>query len=274
MIRSIYNMKKLSIALVSLTLLATSPFAQKKPIPIVELKTSGLMGGVQNGKWIAPDKMASKMEASTEFMLVGWNGVEEGGVSLAKRGETEDVCKDFFRIEFELEQDFGIAIGTNARWDPVPRKPQSISLSDTTYKAIVGNFLKTKGILKPVVKLTQAYRVDLEGDGKEEVLLTATYYKNGLSASAAAGDYSVIVLRKIVGSKVVNYEIEGEYVKKNVGFGAPNEFSISTIADLNGDGKMEIVTYAEYYEGSSSGAVEIKNGKPVTIKEFAIGCGV
>ena len=68
--------------------------------------------------------------------------------------------------------------------------------------------------------------------------------------------------------------LEGEFVLKKVVFGAPTENHISVIADLNGDGKMEIVLYGFYYEGDMSGAWEMKNGRPVKIKEFEIGCGV
>src|SRR5215218_890025 len=84
--------------------------AQSSLIPIVELANRGLMGGVQNGKWVAPNKFASRMKTETEFIFVGWNGVEEGGVAAGKKGEQEDVCQDFTRFEFDLKQDHGVAI--------------------------------------------------------------------------------------------------------------------------------------------------------------------
>jgi hypothetical protein len=37
---------------------------------------------------------------------------------------------------------------------------------------------------------------------------------------------------------------------------------------------MEIVLYGFYYEGDFASAFEMKNGRPVMIKEFEIGCGV
>lgn len=249
-------------------------FSQSKAVPIAEMKISGLMGGSENGKWLTPSLMADKMKESTEFVLAGFKGVEEGGITLGKKAETEDVCQDFVRLDFELESQTGIALGSSAKWNPVPRIPEEIALNSPTYKTIVANYLKTKSILKPVVKLTQAYRVDLEGDGVDEVLITATYYRKGLTASASAGDYSVVFLRKVVGKTVTNHELVGEYVKKKIDFGAPYEYTTSAIADLNGDGKMEIVIYGEYYEGAFSSAFEMKNGKPVSIKELEIGCGV
>ena len=255
-------------------ILVANVIGQSAVVPIVELKFRGLMGGVQNGRWIAPTKVAPKLGSETEFLLVGRNGVEEGGVSLAKKGEQEDVCQDFTRYEFELEQDHGVGIGTTAKWNPMPRMPKAIALDNTAYQTVVKNFLVRKGIARPVVRIKEAFRIDLEGDGTEEVVLSATYYKNGLSSGAAVGDYSFVIVRKAVGKVVTDHLLEGEFIRRKVDFGAPTENHISAIADLNGDGKMEIVLYGFYYEGEFAGAYEMKNGRPVKIKEFEIGCGV
>lgn len=267
-------MKTVLVAAVTLLFTSVTAFSQSVVVPVAELHFRGLLGGVQNGKWIAPGKVAPKLKAETEFVLVGRNGVEEGGVSLAKKGEVEDVCQDFTRFEFELKQDEGVGIGTNAKWNPVPRMPKPIDLNNATYKTAVANFLKKKGIAKPTVKITEAFRVDLEGDGTEEVVIAATFYKGGLTSSAKVGDYSLLLLRKVVGKTVTDHLLTGDFILKKVDFGAPNEYHISAIADLNGDGKMEIVFYGFYYEGDFAGAYEMRNGKPVMIKEFEIGCGV
>lgn len=268
-------MKRLLITtFITLFALASTVSAQTKAVPIVEMGISGLMGGVQNGKWLTPAAMSAKMREETEFFLVGWKGIEEGGISWGKKMETEDVCQDFVRLEFDLQTDEGIALGSGANWKPVPRLPQEIALTNAVYKKVVSDFLKTKGIVGTVIKLTQAYRVDLEGDGVDEVLLTATYFKGGLDSSPARGDYSVVLLRKTVGKTVVNHMIAGNFITKSSDFDAPSEYKVSVVADLNGDGKMEIVTYGAYYEGAFAGVMEMKAGKPVSVKQLEIGCGV
>ena len=267
-------MKQLCVVFLVLSFVISGIRAQTVVVPIVELKGGGLMGGVQNGRWIAPTKVSPKLQSDTEVILVGINGVEEGGVTFAKKAEQEDVCPDFTRMKMDLEQDHGVAIGTDAKWNPVPRLPKPIALDNSTYRSVVTSYLKRKGILRPVVKITQAYRVDLEGDGVEEVLLAATYYKKGLSSSAAVGDYSFVMVRKAVGKAVTDHLLKGDFITKKIDFGAPTENQISAIVDLNGDGKMEIVLYGSYYEGEFASAFEMKNGKPVEIKEFEIGCGV
>jgi hypothetical protein len=214
------------------------------------------------------------MKPETEFVLVGWNGVEEGGVTLGKKGELEDVCQDYTRMELELKQEHGIAIGSAARWNPVPRVPKTIDPNNPTYRTVVRNFLRRKGIARPVVQIKEAFRVDLEGDGVEEVVLSATHYRNGLSSSASTGDYSFVIVRKAVGKVVTDHMLVGDFILKKVDFGAPTENHVSAIADLNGDGKMEIVLYGFYYEGEFASAYEMRNGRPVKIREFEIACGV
>jgi len=81
-----------------------------------------------------------------------------------------------------------------------------------------------------------------------------------------------VLLRKIVGKTAQNILITGEFITKKVEFGAPNEHRLSAIADLNGDGKMEIVIYGEYYEGHWSEMYELNGNKPTKVLE--IGCGV
>src|SRR5688500_12150759 len=116
------------IYLIALAVCALSTMGQSTVIPIVELKFRGLMGGVQNGKWVAPAIVAPRLKKETEFVLVGRNGVEEGGVTFGKKGEQEDVCQDFTRFEFELEQDHGVGIGSTVKWNPMPRMPKAIDL--------------------------------------------------------------------------------------------------------------------------------------------------
>jgi hypothetical protein len=267
-------MKK--ILFISLMLAAVSSVHTQSPvIPLVELKYGGLMGGVQNGKWIAPTKVAPKLGAETEFILVGWNGVEEGGVTLGKKDEDmTGICEDYTRVEFDLKQEQGVAIGSDAKWNPAPRIPKPIDPENATYKTVVANFLKKRGIARPVVKIKEAFRIDLEGDGVEEVILSATYYKDGLSPGASPGDYSFVMLRKAVGKTVTDHFLKGDFVLKKIVFGAPTENHLLGIADLNGDGKMELVLYGFYYEGQFSSAFEMRNGRPVEIKEFEISCGV
>jgi hypothetical protein len=267
-------MKTLSSVLIAL-LLATAVSAQSSNqiVPIVEISVGGIIGGVRDGKWIADKDVAPMLKGRDEYRLVGWKGVEAGKMAYGSKPAAEVPCEEFYHVDLDSKMNSGIAMGSGATWNPVPRVPAAISLTDATYRKIVGDVLRSKGITKPNAKIIQAYRVDLDGDGTEEVVLAATYFKTGaVSPKAAVGDYSFLMLRKIVGGKPQNIVIAGEFIKKTVEFGAVNEYGISSIADLNGDGNMEIVMRSQYYEGNGSVVYEVQGGKANEV--LSTGCGV
>ena len=234
---------------------------QTEIVPIVELRTNGLLGGVQNGKWIEAKRVAPLLKNKNEFFLLNPSGGKQSIFSTEKpRGL--GICQDYYEIPFGGETKNGVAIGSAANWNLMPRALKEIGKTDATYLKIVGDFLRTKGIAKPAAKISQGFRVDLDGDGTEEVVLAATNYHSGVIPSVKAGDYSFLLLRKVVGGKAQNILIAGEFYPKAKEFSAPNEFSIQAIADLNGDGRMEIVMHGAYYEGAGSEIYDVSGAKP------------
>jgi hypothetical protein len=257
-------------------LLGSVAGGQTTLVPFIEMKIGGLIGGVQNGRWVSATRAAKLMKDQAEFLLVGDSGVEEGGVTLGKLilPTDNEPCDDFYAVETELEMERGVGIGSSAKWKLIPRMPKAISPDNAVYKNIVANFLKTKRITNPGVKITQAMIVDLDGDGTNEVLIAATVYKTADLPRAARGDYSLVLLRTTRGKAVTNHLLAGEFYLKAEEFGAPNTYQISAIADLNGDGRMEVILNSFYYEGNSAFVYEMKNGRPVEVKELGAGCGV
>ncbi len=240
--------------------------------PIVDLKLKGLLGGSQNGKWLKTAEAQSLFEPNTEFVLIDINVINEGAVSNGNKIEPEVPCEEFYGVKFELDSPSGAAIGSEANWKILPRAPQKLDNTSKTYLKIVKTFLAGKGLAKTSVKIDQIYKVDLDNDKQDEVVIAGTYYKNGVSPTAKVGDYSFVMVRKVSGKKVSEILLNGDFIKKNVEFGAPNAYQISAIADLNGDGKMEIVVYGEYYEGAFSSVYEINGNKAAKVLET--GCGV
>lgn len=240
-------------------------------VPIIEVRTNGLLGGVENGKYLDAKTTFGKLKGEVKYSLYGLPG-RTG--ELTATIEAPDVpCEEFYYAKTGLENQKGVGIGAGRTWNPVPRTPRAINLNDKTYLNIVAGILRAKGLTKSVAKIEQAVKVDLDGDGTDEVVLTASSYGGKIAPGAKAGDYSFVLVRKIVGGKAKNIMIAEEYIKRNVEFGAPSRFEISAIVDLNGDGRMEIVQYGEYYEGSGAGAFEITD-RAVEIKALEAACGV
>jgi len=249
--------------------------ANAQVVPIVEMQSGGLLGGVENGKYLDAKTTFGKLKGEGKFSLFDITG-KTNDLLLTATGPDEP-CEDFYTIfnDSQARDDRkGVGIGSGAKWNPLPRPLKPISLTDKTYLKIVSDVLRLKGLPKAKAVIEQAVRVDLDGDGIEEVLLTASSYGGKISPRAEVNDYSFVLLRKVVAGKAQNIMISEEYVKKNVEFGAPNRFEIAAIADLNGDKKMEIVVFGEYYEGSGADVYEVKGNKAVSIKILGAGCGV
>lgn len=230
-----------------------------------------LIGGVtKDGKWLTMQETAPFFKNKTEFSLVGLKGVENK--IFGNIGEEFGACPDVLSMNFETENTTSMAVGTNAVWNIVPRIPQKISLTDKTYVKSIANFLKTKGVSKTNVKITQLFRVDLDGDGQNETVISGNYYKKGMIEEQNAGDYSFVLVQNTVDKKAKNTLIDGEFFTKKGEYAPPNEREISAVADLNGDGKMEIVLHTSYYEGDSVSIYQQKEKEWKIALE--VGCGL
>jgi hypothetical protein len=246
---------------------ATVTFAQTSVMPIVS--GSVVVGGVQNGKWLTAKQTVPLLKDNLDLFLISQKGLQKT-VIRAKTGEDADFCDETRMIDFGKEI-YSIAVGSNISWNPFPRTPKIIAKTDKTYQKIVVDFLKTKRIANPKIKITQIFRIDLDGDGTEEVLITANNYRREIYESPSAGDYSFALLRKIVQGKAQNFLIDGEFYAKRTE-GLPLTREIRLISDLNGDGKMEVWLDTAYYEGNSDSIHELNKDRLTKVLEM--GCGV
>lgn len=172
----------------------------------------------------------------------------------------EDVCSDVLTVSLLPKSEKG-AIALAAPWNALPRKAQVIDPAQKVYVNAARDFLQTKGIKQPKVKIEKILGIDLDGDG-EEVLISATNYfqkEQGAPMRSPAGSYSMVLLRRVVAGKVETHLVAGEFYPKaykstdhNASFNAPNAYTLIAVLDLDGDGKMEIVVGSNYYEGGET----------------------
>jgi hypothetical protein len=254
------------IALVALLFVRSSGRGSAAPSeihPIVEMGEQCLIGGVQDQKWIAASQFQKTLKSPQNFTLYTLNAPPKELV-FSKNSESE--CHETWFAKSAPRLKDGIAIRSPS-WNVIPRLPKPIDPQDPANVQIVSDILKGEGIRKPEVKITQAYTVDLDGDGNQEVVIVANRFAKGLgensgiASQSSPGDYTLVLVRKTVGEKVQNIFLVKAVWLKEEGGALPRANHISAIADLNGDGLMEIVLFNAYYEGSGSDVVQLKGNK-------------
>lgn len=242
--------------------------------PIVEADTGYLFGGSANGKWVKAKQAAKSMKGRTAFRIFGLTQ-EVGKATAGKPKPAEaEACADMLTVKLSSEQKDGL-IALSAPWNALPRKPQIADSTQQVYVDAVREFLESRRMSDPKVKITRILRVDLDGDGEEEVLINATNYftEDGDVPldTAAPGSYSIVLLRRVVAGKVQTELIAGEFYVKDES-SASNLYEISGVFDLNGDGKLEVIVYSRYYEGAYTTIYDCSGGKCKDVLPSGAGC--
>jgi hypothetical protein len=245
--------------------------------PIVAVEFGYFFGATANGKWIKAEDAAKSIPDETTYRIYGLTqpvGEATGGQPKA----VESVCTDTLSVSLSPKPEEGV-IALAAPWNALPRKPRVMDTTQAVYVDAARDFLKTKGIEQPKVKIDNTVRVDLDGDGEDEVLISATNYfrkDNRVPMRSPAGSYSMVLLRRVVAGKVETQLVEGEfhpkaYVRKGDSFDAPNAYKVVATLDLDGDGKMEIVVDSHYYEGEETTIYQCDPKKVESL--LSVGCG-
>jgi hypothetical protein len=155
--------------------------------------------------------------------------------------------------------------------DVHPRPVTVLNPAAPEYRTAAGRVLASLGIQDPDPQVRQVVRADLDGDGADEVLVRAERLVDRESLSPVEGEYSVLFLRRLVGGAVrdtvlfsdtAHLEAESRYMMA---------FDVGAVADLNGDGRMEVVIGIKYYEGSSVQVHELHGDTLAPV--LGLGCG-
>jgi hypothetical protein len=235
-----------------------------------------LLGASSGGQWLKPDAAAGLIPGGEQYRLYTLTG-EFGNSVGGKPAKGEDACADTLYVTLTpFPAGRGSLVAVAGAWNAMPRKLKIAGTEAQVYKDAAAALLRRKGIDNPNVNLAQVIQVDLDGDGVEEVLVSAANYERfkpegGLTPNARAGDYSLVFLRKLVKGLVVTKIITGEYYPKAKEFAGPSEHRIIGVLDLNGDGILEILLSGRYYEGEWVEAYRVQGAK--IIKLSSMGCG-
>ena len=184
------------------------------------------------------------------WQLFGLNGA--GPSVTSDKGQIDDVPQSYYaQLRQNVTGDKPLIAISNASPNAQPRLPRAQNLNQESYQRAVAALLRARGLSVARAKLTQLLRVDLNGDGTDEVLMVATSRPDyGHTAQEKRGDYAIMALRYVDNGVVKTQVLDASISKKDVTFSAPGYFEVMSCVDVDGDGKMEIVGANGYYEGN------------------------
>jgi hypothetical protein len=232
----------------------------------------GALGWWDGSEWLSAEtEGALPVVGGEDYQVVTW-----GSVAVTTGGPQTSVCEPLGLIGVELEDPgllgelpgpYGLAI--SAPWPLQPHPFQEIA-DDGTYAGAARELLASRGLDVPAPVMKQVVQVDLEGDGATEVLAVAEEVTPGFILEP--GDYSIAFLHKVVGDQVQTAVLGSTVVQdENDAFSGAHLFG--TVADLNGDSKMEIVLNSTYFEGFGISVWEYADDDLGPVVVLETGCG-
>lgn len=160
------------------------------------------------------------------------------------------------------------AVAVAANWRLQPRSVTQVGLDAEVYQEVGESLLAGRpGVDPSNGDVVQVVRADLDGDGLEEVLVA--FRDVSEPNFGAPGDFSIVYARFPRSDGTVDDLIVSEHLAEEVLSGPPfGRLSVSAVADLNGDGAMEVAiglslwefTGIEIYESQGAGLVRVMSG--------------
>lgn len=238
--------------------------------PIVDGRTQFLLGAASNGQWLTAKQVIPQLAAQsyTLYNSTGAAGTVTGVPPAAPGG----VC-DQPTVTLQPESDYTGYVALDADWDALPRSPQWLSTDTAVYQQAVADLLRQQGLTEPDVQLSHVLRVDLEGDGVDEVLVGASrLVENTSLPPVAAGDYSLVMLRKVVGNSVTTIPLRLDVYPEAQDLAYPYRYEVTAVLDLNGDGILEIIIHGLRYEGDWAGIFQVTQtgAEPILIANCSL----
>lgn len=210
-----------------------------------------LGGAYFPGKGYRTDAQAKgALVPGVRWQLFGLNGA--GPSVTTDKGGPSDVPAGYIApLRQVVSGDTQMIAISNSGPDAQPRLPRAQNLNQETYQRAVAALLRGQGLNVARARLAQLLRVDLNGDGIEEVLMAASSRPDyGHTPQEKRGDYSVLAIRYVDNGVVKAKILDASISKKVVAFSAPGYFEVMSCVDIDGDGKMEIIGANGYYEGN------------------------
>lgn len=204
--------------------------------------TTGVVGMWSGSEW-EPRADGDQAGAGIELSVVGL-----GEILTTVTGEVGDPVADSCASDGAADQDVRVPLEAGGPGapppvavagvdDPLPRPIEHFETSET-YRDAAAEVAQRAGATTPPT-VTQVVRVDLDGTGTDEVVVAAEHLSDPEGLAPSPGDWSMVFVRRVAGNEVTTDVLASSIAE---GDGSPLErVQVSAVADLNGDGAMEVV---------------------------------
>lgn len=227
-----------------------------------------LLGGVGMDEWLTPEESVARFSGEVTYSL--HNMEYENKYFLWGKAPEFSPAYNIYTISTDAGLDEAGFVGVVDGWKITKREAAELSGDIQLYQQAVLDWLTAEGVDDPQLGTLQIFRVDIEGDGSDEVFISATRLDES-QHTTKAGDYSIVLMRKIIGNDVVTKLVIGDvYSSKEPEITFPRTYSLTNFIDLNQDQALEVVVDIQKWEGFGAIIFQI-DGQNVIQKLMVVG---
>jgi len=262
---------KLRVALVLAAACGAAGAATQKVVPIVYADPSGrsalVVGAVRGAAWLNWEKAHRHLRPGQAYRFHSPRAV--AGDRTVKAPALSQASGAAYNVNLTrpLPSRKGLLGLSGANWKVRPRPFRVLAGESAALTECIRALLAAKGVAAAKVQIVTAWEVDLDGDGRKEQVVEARSpeYEKAVAVDGPpvpVGGFSGVFLIQGSGGNAKTNMVAGAIHPNGLAEGgAPEQFELSHVADLNGDGAMEILVAWHYYEGGGVVAAQFKGGK-------------
>jgi signal peptidase I len=163
------------------------------------------------------------------------------------------------------------ALAIQGSWPEAGESTEELALDDPRAVHIASEFLRGHGLKIESPYLTQAFEVDLDGDGQPEIVLCAHSDLKALKDDESGDIYAVALVHRIGPGKEKTFALASQISHKPAWqttdehkrfYGRRDFYRLLAFHDINDDGKREVVLYRAK-DGATQVDVFTYNGRRV-----------
>ena len=227
-------------------------------VKLHQLTTFFLLGGVGRETWLAPDISVSRFPSAGTYSLHSFTQKAKYFVEGSAPVFSPNCQQYIVGFGAPLDESTGF-VGVLDGWDVMKRTVNELVDNEGFYRQSTINWLKAEGVPAPQVDSIHVYRVDIEGDGVDEVFISAVHLDK-FQHTTKAGDYSVVLIHQVVGNKAVTKLVVGDIYRSQEPDSShphPPIYSLTNFIDLNQDGRLEVIVEIQKWEGFGARVFQI-----------------